>query len=237
MNKRNAAITAFAWATAITLAIEFIPWLGHSGAIDWIYLPSILLAMILSKDAHSPGPVAGWSAFAVYTILYLVLFVIIYVALLEWRLLRKSLHHLDDAKEDLKMPQTAVPTPDKKVEVASLNLSDLMLTSPAASEKALEKIGHAIVEVEQRRQQHFLLRGTGVPNLDEPPRRVAARALAEHQNKRAVKGVLKNLHSKIAAESGRESANALIAQLTNHAVASLRPQPSGDFNSPNTGPA
>src|SRR5580692_8101362 len=135
IHKRNASLTALALTLAIAVVFLIHPRVYH-GALGVAYLPSLVLAVIISHfsgNGHSPPNSIGWISFAVYTIFYILLFLFIYVIVLELYLLRGVLHYLDDAKMEL--------NPEKP-----------------DSRKALEKIGQAIAEVEARRRRHFLLK-------------------------------------------------------------------------------
>jgi hypothetical protein len=144
--------------------------------------------MILSGGGHSPSMAAGWISFVAYTLLYWALFIVLSAILWEMYLLRKALHHLDDAQRHLTGAE-----PD--------------------SRKALEKIGQAIAEVETRRRKNFFLKGAAKLDLTQPPDVLAAHAIAEAGDERAVKGVLKHLHGKLTAAIGREKATLVMTRL------------------------
>jgi hypothetical protein len=170
--------------------------------LGWTYFPALALSVVLSHffggNPHSPSAVTGWSSFAVYTIFYWVVFLIIYVLLLEFYLLRKVLHHLDDAKQHL-------------------------MSDKPDSRQALEKIGRAIAEVEARRRRHFLLQPLDLPDLNEAPHLLAARAITGAGKTRPVKGLLKKLNSRLKTEMGSTKAALVMAKLREDAR-TLAPQ-------------
>jgi hypothetical protein len=195
MHKRNLTLTALFWAWAVTVAFLIFPRIYH-GAIGWAYFPAIALSVLFSRvfggNPHSPSAITGWSAFAVYTIIYWVVFLIIYVLLLEFYLLRKVLHHLDDAKQHL--------TADKP-----------------DSRQALEKIGWAVAELEGRRRRHFLLQPLDLPDLNEAPHLLAARAITGSGKTRPVKGLLKKLNARLATDIGSVKAGVILTGLRENA--------------------
>lgn len=192
MHKRNITITALVWAAIITLAFLCFPRLYH-GIIGWLYFPTIVLAVAISHffggNPHSPSNTVGWSSFAVYTIFYWIVFLIVYVILLEIYLLRRVLRHLEDAKQIL-----ASDKPDSK--------------------KSLERIGQAIAELEARRRKHFLLKKLDLPDLPKSQYHLlAAHAIAKEGKSRPVKALLKKLQSKVAAQTNPQRAAILLARL------------------------
>ena len=191
MHKRNLTIAALFWAGVVTVAFLIFPRIYH-GTFGWSYAPAIALSVVLSHffggNPHSPSASVGWSSFAVYTIFYWVVFLIIYVLLLEFYLLRKVLRHLDDVKQNL-----ASDKPD--------------------SRQALEKIGRAIAEVEARRRRHFLLQKLDLPDLNEAPHLLAARAIAGAGKTQPVKRLLKKLNARLKTEMGSTKAALLMTKL------------------------
>ena len=146
------------------------------------------LEHIFGGNPHSPSAVTGWSCFTAYTLFYWVLVLIIYALLLEFYLLRKVLHHLDDAKQYLTGEK-----PDTR--------------------QALEKIGRAIAEVETRRRKHWLLKPLDLPDLNEAPHLLAARAIAGSSKTRPVKKLLIKLNARLASEMGSTKAAVTMAEL------------------------
>ena len=191
MHKRNLTLTALFWAGVVTAAFLFFPRIYH-GSIGWAYFPSLAISVVLSHlfggNPHSPSAVTGWSSFAIYTIFYWVVFLIIYVLLLEYYLLRKVLDHIDDAKEHLKADK-----PDTR--------------------HALEHIGQGLAELEARRRRHFLLQPLDLPDLKEAPHLLAARAITRSSKTRAVKRLLKKLNKRLAREIGSTKAAVAMAKL------------------------
>jgi len=191
MHKRNLTLTALFWAGVVTAAFLFFPRIYH-GSIGWTYFPSLAISVVLSHlfggNPHSPSAVTGWSSFAIYTIFYWVVFLIIYVLLLEYYLLRKVLDHIDDAKEHLKAEK-----PDTR--------------------HALEHIGQGLAELEARRRHHFLLQPLDLPDLKEAPHLLAARAITRSGKTRAVKRLLKKLNKRLAREIGSTQAAVAMAKL------------------------
>jgi len=191
MHKRNLILIAMFWAALVTVAFLIFPRIYH-GAVGLAYFPVIVMSValehIIGGNPHSPPAVTGWSCFAAYTIFYWVLVLIIYVLLLEFYLLRKVLHHLDDAKQHLTGEK-----PD--------------------SRQALEKIGRAIAEVETRRRKHWLLKPLDLPDLNEAPHLLAARAITGSGKTRPVKKLLKKLNARLASEMGSTKAAVTMAKL------------------------
>jgi hypothetical protein len=125
----------------------------------------------------------------VYTIFYWVVFLIVYVILLEIYLLHRVLHHLEDAKQNLTSDQ-----PDSK--------------------KSLEKIGQAIAELEARRRRHFLLKKLDLPDLSQTQYHLlAAQAIIKEGKSRPVKALLKKLQGKVASQTNPQRAAILPAKL------------------------
>ena len=201
MHKRNLTLTALFWAGVVTVAFLVFPRIYH-GSIGWAYFPSIAISVVLSHifggNPHSPSAAAGWSAFAVYTIFYWVVFLIIYVLLLEYYLLRKVLDHLEEAKQHLKADK-----PDTR--------------------HALEHIGRAVAELETRRRRHFLLQQLDLPDLNEAPHLLAARAITRSGKTPPVKRLLKKLNKRLASEIGSTKAAVAMAKLREDARA-IAPQ-------------
>jgi hypothetical protein len=197
MHKRNLTLTALFWAGVITAAFLIFPRIYH-GSIGWAYFPSIAISVVLSHlfggNPHSPSAVTGWSAFAIYTIFYWVVFLIIYVLLLEYYLLRRVLKHVEDAKEHLK-----VEKPDTR--------------------HALEHLGTALAELEARRRRHFLLQPLDLPDLKEAPHLLAARAITRSGKTRPVNRLLKKLNKRLAREIGSTKAAFAMAKLREDARA------------------
>lgn len=190
MHKRNITLTALVLAAIITCAFVFFQGPNHSNVIGILYFPAILLSVIFS-GGHSPSAVAGWSSFIIYTLFYWVVFLVVYVLLLEIYLLRQILHHLDDAKHNL-------------------------ISEQADSKMALEKIGHAIAELETRRRKHFLLQPIDL-DLSEAPHLLAAKAISRAGKTRPVSGILRKLEAKIRTEKSPLQAAIILSDLRKEA--------------------
>jgi len=201
MHKRNLTLTALFWAGVVTAAFLIFPRIYH-GSIGWAYFPSIVISVVLSRifggNPHSPSAITGWSAFAIYTIFYWIVFLILYVLLLEIYLLRTVLDHLEEAKQHLKADK-----PDTR--------------------HALEHIGRALAELEARRRRHFLLQPLDLPDLHEAPHLLAARAITHAGNTRTVKRLLKKLNKRLAREIGSTKAAVAMSELRKEARA-IAPQ-------------
>jgi hypothetical protein len=214
MHKRNLTLTALFWAGVVTVAFLIFPRIYH-GSIGWVYFPSVALSVVWSHifggNPHSPSAVTGWSSFAVYTIFYWVVFLIIYVLLLEFYLLRKILDHLDEAKQHLKADK-----PDTR--------------------HALEHIGQGLAELEARRRRHFLLQPLDLPDLKEAPHLLAARAITRSEKTRPVKHLLKKLNKRLAREIGSTQAAVAMAKLREDARI-IAPQDLPKGGHPNEGSA
>ena len=197
MHKRNLTFTALFWAGVVTAAFLFFPRIYH-GSIGWAYFPSLAISVVLSHlfggNPHSPTAFTGWSAFAIYTIFYWVVFLIIYVLLLEYYLLRGVLDHVEDAKEHLKADK-----PDTR--------------------QALEHLGTGLAELEARRRRHFLLQPLDLPDLNKAPHLLAARAITRSGKARPVKRLLKKLNKRLAREIGSTQAAVAMAKLREDARA------------------
>lgn len=200
IHKRNLTITALVWAGIITIAFLVFPKIYH-GAVGWLYFPSLALAVIVSDlfggNPHSPSNMVGWSTFAVYTVFYWAMFLVVYVILLEIYLLRRVLHHLEDAKNDL-------------------------VTDRPDSKKALEKMGQAIVELEAVRRHHLLLKPLDLPEFPTGQRHLlAAHVISKNGDAGPVKALLKKLKVKLAAETSPEKAAVLLGKFKGDASASI----------------
>jgi hypothetical protein len=188
MHKRNTAVVALALAVPITIGVTMWSSLHRSDFVEIIYFPAIILSVLFSGRSHSPGAVAEWSSFIVYTLLYLVIFLILYALLLEFYLLRRGLANLHefDAKERLE-------------------------DSP--SQSTLEEIGRAIHDVESTRRKHWLLDNTTSIDLSESPDLVGARALEGSAASGPAKGVLKEFRKRLVMQKGGAAAEAALAKL------------------------
>lgn len=198
IHKRNAALTALAMTIVIAIVFSIYPRIYH-GAIGYWYWPSLFVAVVIAHfttHEHFPPNSIGWLSFAVYSIFYLLIFLLIYVVILEIYILRGVLHHLDDAKKELGTQQ-----PDSK--------------------KALEKIGMAVSELESRRRKHFLLQPMDDVNLSEPPDLLGARAITRDSPSRPVQKLFRKLRSKIAADESPVQASVKISNLKKDAAAMI----------------
>lgn len=198
IHKRNLTITAFVWAGIIAAAFLLFPKIYHGSLVGWYYLPTVVLAVIISHlsggNPQSPSNPVGWSAFGVYTIFYWAVFLVVYVILLEFYLLRRVMHQLDDVKQNL-----ASDRPDSRL--------------------AFDKIGQAITELEARRRRHFLLKPLDLPDFPSDQRHVlAAHAISRSANAGPVKAILKKLRKKLAAQTNPETAAALLGKLKGDAT-------------------
>ena len=202
IHKRNATLTALALTLAIAVVFFFFPRIYH-GPLGVYYLPSLVLAVFISHfttDQHFPPEYIGWISFAVYTIFYFVIFLLIYVLILEIYILRKVLHYLDDAKEDL--------DPDQ-----------------ADSQKALEKIGSAIIEAEAQRRRHFLLKPVDAIDLKKAPHLLAAESITASNQPPFIRKLLKKLQSRLSTGSTPIQASVKMSNLKKDATALLSKKP------------
>jgi hypothetical protein len=195
MHKRNLTLTALFWAGVVTIALWFFPHIYH-GAFGWVYAPALALSVVFEHyfggNPHSPSAVTGWSTFAANTIFYTSIFCISYAVVLEFYLLRKVLDHVEDAKEHLKSDK-----PDTR--------------------HALEHLGTALAQLEARRRRHFLLQPLELPDLNEAPHLLAARAITRSGKTRPVKRLLKKLNKRLAREIGSTNAAFAMAKLREEA--------------------
>jgi|SRR5450756_1376079 len=192
MHKRNLAITAAVLAGIVTVIFFAFEAPNHSKIVGYVYFPAILLSVIISPG-HSPSAFAGWSSFIVYTLFYWVVFLIIYVLLLEFYLLRQVLHHLDDAQTHLTAEQ-----PD--------------------ATKGLDHIGRAIAELETRRRKHFLLQPINTLDLTQPPHLLAAQAISRSDKSKPVKKLMKKMEAKIRATKTPEHTATIMTNLHQEAT-------------------
>jgi hypothetical protein len=185
MHKRNTVLIALLLAAPITIAITL--W-HRSDAVGVFYFPAIVLSVIFSGKSHSPGAIAEWSSFIVYTLLYLVIFLVIYALLLESYLLRQGLAHLQE-------------------------ISDKEPSADSSPQARLEELGSAIRDVETKRRTHWLLANTDSIDLSEPPDLLGARALDAAALRGPAKGIMKELTSKLIKQRGAAAAEAEIQRL------------------------
>jgi hypothetical protein len=185
MHKRNTALIALIFAAVITVGVTM--WHG-SDTIGIIYFPAILLSVILSCRTREIGAVAEWSAFIVYTLFYLVVFLIVYVMLLEWFLLRRGVGHFDKTHH-------------------------LQRLDDSSSQSTFESVGRAIHDVETKRRTHWLLNNTESIDLSESPDVLGARAISGCAIDGPAKGLLKELNARLVKELGPAAAKAEMIKL------------------------
>jgi hypothetical protein len=185
MHKRNTALIALVLAAVITAGVT--KWHG-SDTIGIIYFPAILLSVILSGRTREIGAVAEWSSFIVYTLFYLVIFLIVYVLLLELFLLRRGFGRFD-------------------------NTQDLQPLEESSSQSTFESLGRAIHDVETKRRTHWLLNDIPSIDLSESPDVLGARAISGSAVDGPVKGLLKELKNRLVKRLGPAAAEAEMAKL------------------------
>lgn len=168
MNKRNAAMLAALLAFFITCAVLWLPLVHRSAITGILYIPAIALSILLSGEGHSVKPAAGWVGFLVYTLLYLVVFIVAYVFILEWYLLTRNL--------------------ERSQSESRTNLKDF-----PAENGELRHVGRAIQFVERARRRHFILQAESSIDLTEDPTLTAARALTTGVGAKHVKRVIGRL--------------------------------------------
>jgi hypothetical protein len=168
----------------------------YHGFAGLLLVPHLVLAVIISHffggNPHSPSQAVLCATYAVYTIGYCLVFLVIYVILLEAYLLRQVLHHLDDATNKITGEQ-----PDSKL--------------------VLEDIGRAIGELETRRRKHFLLQ-PGDLNLTDAPHLLAAKAMSKPSQAGPVKKILAKFESKIRTHKNQTQSTVLLSGLKKDAV-------------------
>jgi hypothetical protein len=194
MHKRNIAIIAMLLAAVITVGATLWTSVHRSDTIGIIYFPAILLSVILSGRSPSIGALAEWSSFIVYTLFYLITFIIIYALLLEAFLLRRGLSRLHKTYE---------------------------LERADSSQPAFEALGRAIHDIESSRRTHWVLDDSKSINLTESPDLLGARALEGSVAEGPAKGLVKKLKSKLVKERGLTEAEAVMTKLKTDAVAHL----------------
>jgi hypothetical protein len=196
MHKRNTVLIALLLAAAVTLGVTLWTSVHRSDTVGILYFPAILLSVILSGRSREIGAVAEWSAFLIYTLFYLVVFLIVYVLLLEWFLLRRGIARLDEKYVDERVQS-------------------------GPSQAAFESLGRAIRDVESRRRGHWLLNDTQAIDLSEPPELLGARALAGSSADGPANGLLKVVRNRLVKERGDKEADAVLAKWKEDAEARL----------------
>jgi hypothetical protein len=175
MNTVNIAIIA-ALLTAIILGImAFIDSIGHSAFISYFYFPAIYLAVAISGGSHALPDYAIWIGLVSYSLLYLLVFIVVYAVLLETYIVRGSLPLIDAAKKEL-------------------------VNEHPNMNKVLEHIGHAINEIESRRRSHYVLEASEDIDLSSPHHLLASDSLGigvEHTQNRVVKAIVSHLKRRL----------------------------------------
>jgi hypothetical protein len=192
MHKRNTALIALLFAVPITLIVTLWSSAHRSDAVGIFYFPALLLSVIFSGRTREIGPIAEWSSFIVYTLVYVVIALIIYALLLESYLLRRGFAQLHRAY-------------------------DTQRAEDSAPQSKMEDLGRAIHDVESRRRKHWLLDNTKSIDLSEPPELLAARALRTDKPDGPAKGILKKLKGRMVKHRGVAEAEAEITKLKAHA--------------------
>jgi len=208
IHKRNLFLTAMAWGAIVTGVLVLFPDLRHT-IVGTLHLPALALAVILAHyltgDGLHPPEVIGWSSFVAYTLCYWIVVLIFYVMGLEFYLLHKVLHHLDDAQQHL------IPV-DKGGGIGGAVFDG---TDP---QKALDKIGLALQELEGKRRHHWLLKQDDViGSLDDAPHLVAARAVSRSEDSLTTKRLLKQLAGKISVKTSPAKSAEIMKKLRNDA--------------------
>jgi hypothetical protein len=192
MHKRNTALIALLFAVPITLIVTLWSSAHRSDAVGIFYFPALLLSVILSGRTREIGPVAEWSSFIVYTLVYVLIALIIYALLLEFYLLRQGFAQLHQTY-------------------------DTERAEDSAPQSKLEDLGRAIHDVESRRRKHWLLDDTKSIDLSESPDLLAARAVRADKPAGPAKGILKEYKGRMAKHRGVAEAEAEITKLKAHA--------------------
>lgn len=200
IHKSHAALIAAIITVVIAVIFWRFPHVYYHGVIHWAYVPSVIIALLshylVTGNAHWTPNWVGNSAFAVYTICYLLIFLIVYAIVLEIYILHGVVDRLEDAKKEL--------DPDKP-----------------DSKAALEKIGQAIAEAETRRRKHFLLRPNESIDLSEAPHLLAARAMTQGKQPRPIKRLFKRFQSTLAGTMTPTQASLKVSNLRQDAQALL----------------
>src|ERR1051325_2329983 len=166
-------------ALIVTAGFWLIPPLRRSFIVGMFYFPAILVTVLLSHS-HSPSAAASNVTIIVYTLLYLVVFLVTYALLLEIYLVRRVSVGLEDTKQRL-------------------------MDGEGDPQTAIETLGGAIKEVEKRRRKHFLLKSNNLIDLNAPPEVVAAHVISAQKKTAPARRMLKNLESRLR-EGGKEKA-------------------------------
>ena len=148
----------------------------------------------MSGKSRSIGALAEWSSFIVYTLFYLVSFLISYALLLEAYLLHRGLSRLHKTYE---------------------------LERADSSQPAFEALGQAIHDIESNRRTHWVMDDTKSINLAESPDLLGARALEGSVADGPAKGIVKQLKSKLVKERGLTEAETVMTKLKADAAAHL----------------
>jgi hypothetical protein len=197
VNKRNVALLAVGLTLLIAGLIEWVPPLRRSYVLGVFYFPYFLLTILLSGQTHSPSAAAAYTSFAMYTVAYGIVFVVVYAVLLEIYLVRLSLRHLDEVRG--------------------------RLAEGFDPDAALDGLGKAVAELETRRRKHFVLKPLNLPDLQDDPRALAARALMELANERAVKHLITRFQGMLTELRGAAVAGEDVRALRDRASSLLAP--------------
>jgi hypothetical protein len=203
MHKTNALIIAVVLTAIIGSALTFSETLHQSNVIGIFYFPVFLLSAALSGGGHNPTAPAVWSSFIAYTLVYLVIFILVYAIVCEMVLLRRGFVHLQGDRD-------------------AKSIAD---EDPATT---LSDFGRAVQTVEQYRRRHWVLKNVEELNLTEGADVIGARAIVNAQGVGATKGLLRELHRRIANAKGTAAADAAIEKLKADAADLVRAHDQGE---------
>ena len=200
MHKRNVTLLAALWAVPVAVIATWLPIVHRSEWLGIAYFPAILLSVALSRHSHSPGPASVWSAAIVYTVLYLLVFVILYAILLEIYLLRSSVEHVFKS--------------------GVLDADPRELDAQAV----FTRVGQAARDLEERRRRHWVLDARPEMDLSEAHTSRGAKAFAGQSKHKTEQALLRALNTRLRKRSGGAVASQMMRRLTEQAAAVSRVQ-------------
>jgi hypothetical protein len=187
VHKRNIALIALFTAAPLTLALTWLPFMHRSDVIGVFYFPAIVLSVLLSGGTHSPSSWSIWASSLTYTLLYLVVFVLVYAVMLEIYLLKSGASRLEHI--------------------------GLLDSEQLDARGAIEAVGAAVHDVEARRRRHWVLQDEPRIDLSESHLTRGARVLAEGGAAKTEAAMVAALHDKLRRKWGEAGAQAVMQRL------------------------
>lgn len=185
MHKRNIFLISLLLALSLAALFTFAPSVTGFRALEWLFMPALLVTILLSGASHSPSEVSGWSSFVVLALIYWGLLLIAWALFAEFRMFRGAFRSLETRPQGLR-------------------------AEPDTARTRLEDLGRILVQVETGRRRHSLLQNTDALDLTGAPNLVAARALLHHGSERLVLKAMDRFERALAAQVGlKEGARAM----------------------------